>query len=251
MSPPAPPSHAALTHRGRVREANEDAYAARPELGLYLVTDGVGGEGNGAAAARIVAQEFPRILTNSSSSRGSQIVADAKKVIANAVRELHHRTRAERGPGKTQATIVAAVLQADRALVAHLGDSRAYLFRAGELTRLTKDHSLGQLLIDAGEMQPNELENSPHRSKITRCIGMVGDPLPEFREFDWRADDILVLCSDGLTSMLSDDVIQHVLSDGNDPAAIVNELIDLANKAGGFDNITVVVVRHEPNRPAA
>jgi serine/threonine protein phosphatase PrpC len=163
-------SHAALSDRGRSRASNEDAYAVQHQQGLYIVTDGVGGEGNGAAAARIVAKQLPMVMATSSLRGGSQFAVEAKKAISSAVRELHRQTRAEDGPGNTRATLVAIILHEDRGLVAHLGDSRAYLFRAGELTRLTKDHSFGQLLVDTGEMEPKDLEKSPYRSQITRCI---------------------------------------------------------------------------------
>lgn len=239
-------SYAALSDRGKSREANEDAYAVRQELGLYLVTDGVGGDGNGAAAAKIVAQQFPQFLETAPPLQRSQFAVDAKRTIANAVQELHRRTRADEGPGKTQATLVAALLNGNRGLIAHLGDSRAYLFRTQELTRLTKDHSFGQLLVDTGDMDPKDLETSPHRSQITRCIGMTGKPPPDFREFEWRQGDILLLCSDGLTSMVSDEVIRGVLAEGHDAAAASKLLIDRANEAGGFDNITVVVVQNSP-----
>jgi protein phosphatase len=223
---------------------NEDAYAVRDPEGLYLVTDGVGGEGNGAAAAQIVAEQFP-LLLKQLSQPGSQPTSQTEQVISRVVRELHQRTRAELGWGKTRATLVAALLEDNRGLVAHLGDSRAYLLRAGELTRLTKDHSFGQLLVDTGDMELGELEKSPYRSQITRCIGMAGDPAPDFREFDWRPGDLLLLCSDGLTSMLSDDVIRQVLTDVGDVTIAAGRLIVLANDAGGLDNVTVVLVRHE------
>lgn len=247
MPPSLSRSCAALSDRGRSREVNEDAYALRQELGLYVVSDGVGGEGNGAAAARIVAHQFPQFLEAAPPLQGCHFATDAKRTIASAVQELHRRTRADEGPGKTQATLVAAILNGNRGLVAHLGDSRAYLFRAGKLTRLTKDHSFGQLLVDTGEMDPKDLETSPYRSQITRCIGMLGNPPPDFCELGWWPGDVLLLCSDGLTSMLPDAVISQVLKEIADVTAASECLVARANDAGGLDNVTVVIVRNEAN----
>jgi PPM family protein phosphatase len=234
--------HAALTDRGRLREVNEDAYCVQPQLGLYLVTDGVGGEGNGAAAAAIVAQQFQGCFESTPPLCGSPFVADTKRRIASAVQELHRRTRTVDGTGKTRATIVAAILNGNSGLVAHLGDSPAYLFREGELTRLTKDHTFGQLLVDTGDMDPNDLETSPYRSQI---IGMAENPAPDFREFEWGPRDVLLLCSDGLTSMLPDENIRQVLKSVADVTEAAKRLVACANDAGGLDNVTVVLVRKE------
>jgi PPM family protein phosphatase len=231
---------AALTDCGKVRMDNQDRYAVCAEAGIFLVADGVGGEGDGAAAARIVAERLPEALRGVSHRLP---LSEVKRLVTSSVRTLHREVRFARSEGKSRSTLVLSVLREDCGFVAHLGDSRAYRWRAGSLSRLTKDHSFGQLLVDTGEMEPADLEQSPYRSQLTRCVGMDGDPEPEFRDFDWQPNDILLLCSDGLTSMLPDPNIGRIISETPDPNVSVRELVRHANDAGGADNITVITVR--------
>lgn len=244
MKSPTVNQHAAFSDCGKFRAENQDAYAVCQEIGLFLVADGVGGEGNGTVAARIVAERLPSTLETAYVERVGLSPSDLKPIIAAAIKDLHQQVRSVQSQGKTQATLVLAVIKERAGIIAHLGDSRGYLFRDSRLTRLTKDHSLAQLLVDTGEMEATELAESPFCSQLTRCIGIDGDPAPDFREFEWRPYDVLLLCSDGLTSMLSDDEIHRVLSQDGEVASMSRELVSRANDAGGFDNITVVIVRN-------
>lgn len=231
--------HSARSIKGPRRPTNEDRFAVCPDLGLYLVTDGVGGEANGLQAATTVAEFLPTLLSACIKGRDFE----AKRFWSSAVRELHRRCGADDPERRSQATLVAVLLDGNSATIAHLGDSRAYLYREQTLTRLTKDHTLAQLLVDTGEIESAELETSPHRSQLTRCIGMTGCPAADVRSTALLADDHLFLCSDGVTSMLSDKEISAILSSAANPSEAVERLLARAVDRGGHDNITAIVVR--------
>lgn len=216
----------------------------RDDLGLYIVADGVGSKGFGAAAAKIIVEQMPAELEGAGISKCNIRRSEKKRILNDAVMAMHYRTITAKTSGKLQSTLVAALIGRDGGIVAHLGDSRAYVYRNGDLIQLTKDHSYRQQLIDSGELDPLNSPASHHRSQLVRCVGMYGAPAPDIREFEWLAGDILLLCSDGLTSMLSDDQIRQALASAESVDLMSAALVDKANQAGGTDNITVVVVRN-------
>ncbi len=238
---------AGLTNQGRVRKQNEDNWFADPKQGLFIVSDGMGGHVAGELASRIVVEVLPPLLIQRLESIPN--LSDPMaiiEIVLEALSELNDHVRDESGKhlglSGMGATVVLALIRNTYALIAHVGDSRAYLLREGHLERLTKDHSLVQILIDAGELTPEDAITHPARSKITQYIGMKGDVLPEARIIDLLPDDRLLLCSDGLTGMVHDPAITELLLANPDPEKTCHALIETANIAGGRDNITVIVV---------
>ena len=238
--------HAGLSDRGRVRKQNEDTWAADPELGLFLVSDGMGGEAEGALASRIVAKTLPTLVRQRMGSLTDLTAAHAAEKLGQLLAELSDQVYKEahgrpglRGMG---ATVVLALIRGSAALIGHMGDSRAYLLRQGKLQPITHDHSLVQLLLDTGDITPEEAKVHPTRGQITRYVGMAGEALPEVRLAAVEPGDRLLLCSDGLTGMLTDEKLAPILSAGLTPEGTCQRLVAAANEAGGKDNITAVVV---------
>lgn len=235
----------ARTDPGLVRLNNEDAFTVREDLGLIVVADGVGGEENGAETANLITRSLPELLKAPLRASRNYSLADLKSAVSGACYELHGLSRGSAQTANGRSTVVAVVLRDDGGVVAHIGDSRAYLLQAGMLRRLTKDHSLAQLLVDSGEMDEEEAGRSALRNQITKSVGMRGDPRPDLREFSWSSGDWLLLCTDGLTSMVSDAEIERALASAGSPQSACDGLIDRANARGGPDNITVVAARND------
>ena len=227
-------TYAGRTDIGRVRAHNEDAVLIEPPL--FAVADGLGGHeaGEVASAAAIEA------LTAVAPGR-----ADAK-ALARAVRAANQAVieaaRAGRGRDGMGTTLTAAVADGSRIAVAHVGDSRAYLLHGGTLQRITRDHSMVADMIEGGTLTEDESRTHPLRSVITRALGTDPNMHADAFEVDAEVGDRLVLCSDGLSGMLTDERIAEVLLVNGDPERAVQALIAEANEQGGHDNISVVVV---------
>ena len=238
--------HAGLSDRGYVRERNEDNWSADPDQGLYIVSDGLGGEFAGEVASKIVAEALPALLRERMAGVEGLVVPSAKKQLKAVLSELstqvYDQTHGEPGMEGMGATVVMVMIRDGKALVAHMGDSRAYRLRRGRLKKLTKDHSIVQLLIDAGEIIPEEAATHPARGQVTRSVGMAGEPLPEVHRTEVRAGDRLMLCTDGLTGLVGDDTIRSVLGQESDPSRACERLIQAALDSGGRDNVTAVVI---------
>lgn len=237
--------HAGLSDRGRIRPANEDRWAADPELSLYLVADGLGGERGGAAAAQLVADVLPaRVRQALGCSKRITPLVEAR--LTSALVELSEQVRAtgeaSLGLPGMGSTVVLALIRDGYASIAHLGDSRAYRMRRTRLDRLTHDHSLVQLLLDGGDITPADAARHPARGKLTRYLGMPGEALPEVRRVEVRPGDRLLLCSDGLTGAVEDGRLSAVLRLALPPRVVCQRLVAAANDGGGDDNITAVVL---------
>lgn len=239
---------AGLSDRGRVRESNEDRWSADTELGLFVVSDGMGGLPAGEVAAEIVVTTLPTLIATHFDTAADIATPEGSQQLGTALAELSAEVRA-RNPGAPQgagmgATAVVALVRQTTALIAHLGDSRAYLWRANSLQRLTRDHSLAQGLLDSGVITEQEAAAHPARHQLARYLGMDGEALAEVRSLTLHPADRLLLCSDGLTSMLDDTRIQVILNDHPNPEHACRTLVDAANEAGGTDNITALVIVH-------
>lgn len=207
---------------------------------VFVVADGMGGAQAGEVASRIAVETFEQGLPESGSPEERLV-----KAVQAANQRIHELAGAERERAGMGTTLTAAYLDDSDLAIAHVGDSRAYLFRDGELTRLTQDHSLVEELVRQGKLTPEQAAEHPQRSIITRALG----PEPTVNVDTWtypvRAGDVLLLCSDGLTSMISEPEVAAVLAETDDLGKAAEQLIAAANRAGGRDNITVVLFRLE------
>jgi protein phosphatase len=239
---------AGRTDRGRVRTQNEDRWHADPLLGLFLVADGMGGRFAGALAAQKVVDRLPALVQASlagvevPSARATERLSEVLTELSEQVRQESEGQPGLEGMG---ATVVLALVRQAWSLIAHLGDSRAYLLRAGCLEQLTKDHTIVQLLLEIGEISQEEAPHHPARSQVTRYVGMPGEVLPDVQTVELCPGDRLLLCSDGLTGMVDDAAILAILQKKRVPATLCRHLVLAANAAGGIDNITAVVVAVE------
>jgi PPM family protein phosphatase len=226
------------TDTGRQRRANEDSLLARSPL--FVVADGMGGAQAGEVASRIAVESFRHGLDDA--SRPEAALATLALAANSRIHELSHSNAEHAGMGTT----LTAVYVGDREVaIAHVGDSRAYCLREGELLRLTDDHSLVDELMRQGRLTPEEAVEHPQRSVITRALGPEGTVEVDTRSFSARPGDVYLLCSDGLTTMLSEEKIADALRSHSRLRDAGEALIAAANEAGGRDNITVVLLRLE------
>ena len=237
---------AALTDQGKIRENNEDAFSISQDIGLFVVSDGMGGHKAGEVVSGIVTRALPSqveaALTQCDAPNEEnlrKILIDSVAQLSNQVRQQTEREDALHGAG---ATVVACLIWNGVAIIAHMGDSRAYLLRDGVFERLTVDHSLGELLIEAGGLTRKQIKAHPDRNLVTRYVGMKESVGPEANLLDLQKGDRLLLCTDGLTNMAADRKVALVLSEEPDISRVCQELVDLANRAGGKDNITALII---------
>jgi PPM family protein phosphatase len=222
----------AATDVGRVRKQNEDAYLVDPPL--YVVADGMGGARGGAVASQLAIESLGQAFHKEHESLGRQ-VRDANEIVFE--RSVEDRSVAGMGT-----TLTAVAFDGDQALIAHVGDSRAYLLRAGDLRQITEDHTLVNRMLKAGEISAQEAEVHPHRNVLTRALGT--EPTVKVDEFTIGLldGDRIVVCSDGLTGMVTEDQMKAILESTPGPTEAADRLVRAANRAGGIDNITVLVL---------
>jgi PPM family protein phosphatase len=226
---------AARTDAGRQRHANEDAYYARAPV--YAVADGMGGAQAGEVASRIAADAFDeRPQDGTPEQQLARVAKEANRRIFDLAQEDSSRS----GMGTT---LTGALVDDDEVAIVHVGDSRAYVFRDGELRQLTRDHSLVEELRRQGRLTSEEAEEHPQRSIITRALGPERDVEVDVQTHRARSDDVYLLCSDGLTSMVREERVREILSEAPSLQAAVDGLVAEANQMGGRDNITVVLFR--------
>lgn len=239
---------AGATDKGRERQENEDAFFVDAEVGLFLVSDGMGGHRGGDLASKIVSEDMPVAIEASLEKMRSESIDSIRrmfrKIITTQSSDLWLEGISENGYKDMGATVVVVLIRGGRVYVAGLGDSRAYLFREGKLRQVTKDHSVVSELIEEGYIQPDEAAGHETTGQLTSYIGMCGKAEPCVRTFVPRQGDKLLLCTDGLTDMVDDESIGEVLRKDQSCPDACKELIDKANKSGGDDNITVVVVEY-------
>ncbi len=229
------------TNVGKVRTTNEDAMVVDPVRGLYVVLDGMGGANAGDVAsqtARDAIREFvvlrrlttdPRALLEAAIQHASATVWTA----AQQERERH-------GMGTT--VVACLVVDPTRAIVAHVGDSRAYLLRNGRVQLLTRDHTIVEELVDRGLLSAEEAERHPYKNVLSRNLGAKPETKVDVVDVELRPGDRLMLCSDGLYGYASAEAIQYVLGSGDAPEHVARDLVDLALRGGGGDNVTTIVI---------
>jgi protein phosphatase len=225
----------ARTDAGRQRHANEDAYYARAPV--FAVADGMGGAQAGEVASKIAADAFEeRTDDGSPEQQLARVAREANRRIFDLSQEDSSRS----GMGTT---LTGALVSEDEVSIVHVGDSRAYLYRDGELRQLTRDHSLVEELRRQGRLTTEEAEEHPQRSIITRALGPERSVELDIHTHQARSGDLYLLCSDGLTSMVREDRMREIVEDSGSLAAAAERLVAEANDAGGRDNITVVMFR--------
>jgi protein phosphatase len=229
---------ASLTDVGRQRNANEDALFEAEGVALFAVADGMGGARAGEVAAGAAVEELSGLTGEADIGEGQ--LASAVEQANRRIHELSQSDESLSGMGTTMTTL--AVRDAEVA-IAHVGDSRAYRLREGELDRLTHDHSLVDEMVRAGKLTPEEAEVHPQRSIITRALGPEPEVEVERLTHPARPGDVYLVCSDGLTTMLPEDAIGAILGARSSLAEAAEALVRAANEAGGRDNITVVLFR--------
>lgn len=229
---------AGATDPGRVRRANEDALLYSAPAGAFVVCDGMGGAQGGATASRLAAESALAVLADA--EPGTAALAEA---VRSANSRVYAGARGRRDLEGMGTTLVALLVGKGTAWVGHVGDSRCYLYRGGSLQRLTSDHSFVEEQMRIGRMTREQARRSPMRNVITRAVGTRAEVAAEVVEVELADGDLFLLASDGLTRELEDAAIRQVLEAATELEAACARLIVLANKAGGRDNITCLLVR--------
>jgi len=235
------------------REHNEDSFLVNEDLGLYVVCDGMGGHAGGETASRLAVQTVEKELISArlrtddpfasdESFDKTPLAAALQEAIEGACSVVYRTSRSEPQLGGMGTTCIALLLHRDIAVVGHVGDSRAYLVRDGGILQLTEDHSLVNEQVRAGLLTSEEAKHSRLRNIITRSVGFEEDVLVDVSGFETRTGDRFLLCSDGLSNLVSMEEIRVTLASERDPADVCKSLVGLANERGGDDNVTVVAV---------
>jgi protein phosphatase len=222
----------ATTDIGRVRERNEDSILVEPPL--FVVADGMGGHRGGQVASRVALETIERLVAE---GRGS-----LPDHVRGANRAVWDRSVEDERLSGMGTTLTATRVDGAIALIAHVGDSRAYLLRDGELRQLTEDHTLVARMVKSGEITEAEAEVHPHKNVLTRALGTDEQVEVDEDTIALQDGDRLLLCSDGLTGMVTEDQIQAILENSEQPQQAADRLVKAANRAGGIDNISVVVL---------
>jgi PPM family protein phosphatase len=242
---------------GQIRKNNEDCYFVGQEIGLFLVADGMGGHRSGEVASRLACDIISNNLkhksidskaktmygeANTSLSEDSNNLLSAIRLANRMIYEAGANTVQNRGMGTT---IVAVLVREKSYTIAWVGDSRIYLVRHGRLQQLTTDHSLVQEQMNKGLISSEQAETSEFKNVLTRAMGTSEEVEVDIAETNSFDGDYLLLCSDGLTRMVPDQLILETINKYQQPQNICDELINLANKAGGRDNITAIVINNK------
>lgn len=232
-------SSAAGTHVGLIRPQNEDSYLC--EHPLYAVADGLGGHAAGEVASALVVERLTELTF------GDDVSLDAaQQELAEAVRDANrriHRSAAEDPQHAGMGTTVTAAVAVGATLCfAHVGDSRGYLLRGGELSQITEDHTPVQRAVRAGVISAEEAQHHPSRHVLAQAVGLDVDVEIDTPRVDLQAGDRIVLCTDGMTDPIPDTDIPGIIGDADGPDAVVDALITAALQRGGPDNVTIVVI---------
>jgi protein phosphatase len=237
------------THKGMRREYNEDCYLVDPVIGLYIVADGMGGHQAGDVASRLAVDAIQKRLGETLPNVKS--LADSLGNAAlDALNQANHAIRRnplcdlERNQAKMGTTAALLITRDDSAIVAHVGDSRIYRLRRGKLQMLTRDHSFLQAQVGAGFVSNEEARLSHNRNLITRALGMEATVAADIGHSKVAPGDVFLLCSDGLTTMVSDEEIETIVDELKENLELACQvLVQVANDQGGHDNISVVLLR--------
>jgi protein phosphatase len=244
---------AARTDVGMKREHNEDSFLVNDDLGLYVVCDGMGGHAGGETASRLAVQTIEKELISAklrvddpfserTSLPESPLAGALREAVEGACAAVFRTSRANPELAGMGTTCISLLVHGDQAIVGHVGDSRAYLVRDGQVWQLSEDHSLVNEQVRAGLLTDEEAKHSRLKNIITRSVGFEEDVLVDVIGVETHAGDRFLLCSDGLSNLIDNDEIRDALAHP-DVESVPDLLIQLANSRGGDDNITVVAVQ--------
>ena len=251
------------TNIGQRRERNEDAFLIDDELSTYVVCDGMGGHAAGEVAARMAAELVAEYLRDNRSALEQahsnpagyfKVVELAESATVETCRRLHEIATSDPNLAGMGTTMTMLVVVDNKGVMSHVGDSRLYLLRDGELHLLSSDHTLANELLQRGALSADDFGSSPYQHVLTRAVGSTAAVESEMLLFDILPEDTFLLCSDGLTKYIEDHAELTDFMQRSDLSSVSDELVELANRRGGNDNITVVVARTsagQPTTPAA
>jgi protein phosphatase len=237
---------AASTDIGLRRKENEDRYALCPQLGLYLVADGMGGHSAGQVASELAADTALQAIQTLEGAAAS-LAEKLRYAVAAANRAIFGKAQEQPEYAGMGTTLVAFLADQERAALAHVGDSRAYLIRGRRIRQLTDDHSIVGELLRRREISEDAAREHPHRHVLTRALGVRRSVEPDLVELALEPRDVFVLCSDGLTNHVEDHEIAKWVGGNEELQETCEQLIDLANSRGGEDNSTILLARCEKN----
>ena len=237
-----------ITDRGKVRTVNQDAmrFWAQPESGhaIVVLCDGMGGEKAGEVASAIASEAFFEYAQNALQGPEPPLVVDiAREATAFANLQVYDRANRDDECHGMGTTLVAAVVNGTDTAVVNLGDSRCYWLAEGQLLQVTRDHSWVQELVDQGAISADEARSHPRRNLITRALGLQRRSRSDIYRLDFREDDTLLLCSDGLSNQVTEQEMTSILTDERDLRAACDKLLSLALQRGAPDNVTVLILR--------
>jgi protein phosphatase len=239
---------------GLVRSENQDACLLLPEDGLFILADGMGGHQAGALAARRVIEQLPQELAweiNRQAGFGrTQKEAQRQQALQLAIQRVSRQIQVEGSQDQEKqgmgSTLVMVWLQQQLTTIAHVGDSRVYLWRDGRLQALTVDHTVGNALLKLNQVTPEDIETNITLLRLSRCMGMAGEVDPDISQLVLKENDRLLLCSDGLTTMVAEEEIAAIIGRKQEPEAACDALVKAANDAGGRDNVSVILIHQKP-----
>ena len=245
-----------LTDVGRVRTNNEDSFRIVEPLNLFILSDGMGGEAHGEVASAMAVDIIDKYCSSDKEDSSATVLDGAPENVSSQTRKLRNavaqanfqifqssqKNPEQRGMG---ATVTTAWLKESRLSIAHVGDSRLYLLRSGNLQQMTNDHSLVAEQVRRGLLTPQQAEESEMQSVLLRALGAHADVDIDVEEVEMMSRDVLLMCSDGLTRMVTEPEIAGTLQAETLPNVAAEKLVALANERGGIDNVTVIVVRFE------
>lgn len=229
----------AISDVGRKRQKNEDSYLINDELNLFVVADGMGGHAGGEYASRIAITTIEEMMkTRNESTNGEEII---QKAIQDAGLKIVAKAEEDRALKGMGTTVICLHLDGKKAIVAHVGDSRGYLFRDGVLEQITDDHSLVNEQVKSGLITAEEAKTHQFKNIITRSVGVTPEVEVDIGSKKLKNGDAFLLCSDGLSNLVEMKEMEDRLRE-KEPVLAAKAMVDLANKRGGDDNITLVLV---------
>lgn len=230
---------------GKLRENNEDSLFADEQLGIFIVADGMGGHQGGEVASKMAVDILSASIKDVMENSGVDLRHTIREAIHKANASIYDRGQRDKDLTGMGTTMVLAVFRGDDVYIAHVGDSRAYQVKAETIRQITSDHSLAACHVRAGEMTAEEARVSSLRHILTMALGSGGLIEPEMSTVKLMDGDYILLCTDGLTDEMTDEEIKGIVGSSNTPQIICDALVDTANKKGGRDNITVLIVKRQ------